>query len=203
MNFKDLENAWAGQSPAGQTPPVEELRQHLVDEIAQRRRRVSRVLAVITFVFVTGLAVEIVAHYTAIKAFNPVTFTASLVRAAFYCGALAVAVRSVRRMEREAAAMGGSVSACVRGSLGALEWQMRDCRLLLWALPVWLAGSALLMTANYFSGDLPGRGAAVGIAMSIVFAGAIAATVGRYYRRELSPRRDDLRGQLAALEKSD
>ncbi len=203
MNLNDLEATWDQQVLTGKRQSAEELRQHLMHEVAERQRRTWRIMGVAIFVFVTGLAVEIAAHLTTIKPLNSVTLAVSIFSTICYCVAFAAALRSIRRMKREAAGMGGTLLDCVRGSLSAVEQQAHDCTLILWALPVWLVGESLLSTIKYLSGNLPSNGAGLEIAVTLIFAGGIAATVARYFRRELIPRRDELRHHIASLEKSD
>ncbi len=169
-------------------------------EVRARSARIRRIIGVAMFVFVAGPVVTLTAHFTGIAPFTPVTLGVFIAGSLFDLGFLALAFRSLRRMRREAANMGETLLDFVQASLRAVEWQIRDCVLLASALPLVLAGSVLASLLKYFSGHLPGFGAVAGIAVSLVFVGAIAATIRRYYRAQLIPRREELRRQLTALE---
>jgi hypothetical protein len=200
MNFDELQKTWGQQTVAGNRVPTGHIRELLVREVRARSARIRRIIGVAAFVFVTGWVVTLTAHFTGIAPFTPVTLGVFIAGSLFDLGFLALAFRSLRRMRREAANMGGALLDFVQASLRAVDWQIRDCVLLASALPFMLAGSVLASLLKYFSGHLPGFGAVTGIAVSLVFVGAIAATIRRYYRDQLIPRREELRRQLAALE---
>jgi hypothetical protein len=200
MNFDDLEKTWAQQTVAGSPVPVAELRKQLVREVRQRSGRMRRIIGVATFAFVTGWAVALVAHVTGIRPFNAVTLTGFVVVSLFDLTCLAVAWRSLRAMQREALGMGESLVESLSVSLRTVDWQIRDCIRLGYAVIVALIGSVTLAVVHHATGNLPLRGVIAEVALSSITAAAIGATVRRYYRHQLLPRREELRQQLSQLQ---
>jgi len=95
----------------------------------------------------------------------------------FYVGFFALARRSIGRMRREATGMGGSLLDSVRGSLRALDWQVRDCTLAAYALrPGW--GQHAAVPAEILSGNLRAAGVVGGIAASLLLTVALGGPSG-------------------------
>lgn len=197
MDLDQLQNAWTSQSVAGGGIDAAQLRRELAREVRQRSRRILRIIAVATFVFVVGWAVALAAHFTGIKPFNPVTLTTFGAAMLFDLGFLVLAGRALRRMRREAASMGETVADSLQSSRRAVEWQMRDCVLFGYGLAAVFVGGVATALVHYGAGDLPGRGLLANLVLASLFVGGIAVTLRRYYRENLVPRRAQLQRELA------
>lgn len=199
MNFDDLQKTWARQTVTGH-PLAGALQPSLVNEIRQRGQAIRRLIAVGFFLFVVGLAVIVAAHFTGIKRLNVVTLTTFVLVAVFELGCLAVAVQAARAMHREAIALGETMTASLRIAARAVDRQIRNCRFFAWALLLGCSGDLLIAIVHYSTGNLPLRGLVATIVAIAVFGTAIAATLRRYYREKLVPRRAELRRALAELD---
>lgn len=200
MNFEEFEKTWTRQLIVGERISAQMVQHQLVREVRQRSGRVRRIIGVAAFVFVTGCAAVAVTHFTGIKPLDAVAARYLIITLIFDLLFFALALRSLRRNRSEEARMGESLLDAVRGSLRVVDWQMRDCRLLACGGSVALVGSLVFLLLKYNAGMLPLRGLVVGTVMDVVLAIAVALTVLRYYRRELLPRRDELRNQLQDIE---
>ena len=199
MNFEELESTWSRQLVVGQRVSVEMIQHVLVQEVRQRSRRVWRIMAVAAFVFVTGWATALVMHYTGIKPFTPINL-ASLLAATFAdLIFFYFAFRTLHQNRDEQTRMGGSLFDAVRGSLGAVERQMRDCRLLAYGASLALLGSVLFMGWKFSTGEFPLRGLIAGTVLDLAFAVGLAVTLRRYYRDRLQPRCEELQQQITDL----
>jgi len=112
-----------------------------------------------------------------------------------------LAFRSLQRNRREEERMGQSLVDAVRGSLRALEWQLRDCYRLAYGVAFALLSSLGFVFWKYSSGELPLRGLVASVVVNLVFTAGLAVTVRRYMERSLKPRREELRQQLQELQK--
>jgi membrane protease YdiL (CAAX protease family) len=200
MNFNELEKAWGQQTVTGNRGIARALQQLLITEIQQRKNSIRRVVGIGAFVLVVGWAVTLAAHFTGIRPLNAVTLSVLIAGVIVDAAICVPAYLSWRRVQREAAHMGETLLASMRRSLGVVEWQIRNCTLLSYGLPAAGVVGVLSMVLEYFTHHLPARGLVAGSALTLVFTVALVATVQRYQRRELLPRRDELREQLAALE---
>lgn len=200
MNFDQLEKTWSRQTVAGNRGFARALQQLLVAEVQQRRNSIRRVVGIGAFVLLVGWAVTLAAHFTGIRSLNAITLSVLVVGVIVDAAIAVPAYLSWRRVQREAAHLGETLLASMRHSLGVVEWQIRNCRLLSYGFPAACVVGVLSLVLEYCTHNLPARGLVAGSAMTLVFTVAIVATVQRYQRRELLPRRDELREQLAALE---
>jgi membrane protein implicated in regulation of membrane protease activity len=200
MNFEDLASTWSRQLVVGQRISADLVQRALVQEVRQRSRRVRRIIGVAAFVFVVGWGTALVTHYTGIKPFTPLNLAylvaVTVVDAVFFY----YAFRSLQQNRDEQGRMGSSLIAAVRGSLGAVERQMRDCRRLGYGAVVALGGSMSFMAWKYFAGEFPLRGLVTGTVLDFALAIGLALTLRRYYQRELRPRRDELLRQIEDLD---
>ena len=96
--------------------------------------------------------------------------------------------------------MGQSLVDAVRGSLRALEWQLRDCHRFGYGVAFALLASLGFVFWKYSSGELPLRGLVATVVIDLVFTAGLALTVRRYTERSLKPRREELRQQLQELQ---
>jgi hypothetical protein len=200
MNFEELENTWTRQLVVGQPMSAELVRTTLVGEVRRRSRRVRRIIGVAAFVFVTGWTTALITHYTGIKPFTRLNLTYLAAVTCFDFLFFVLAFRSLRRNRREEERMGDSLIDAVRGSLRAVEWQLRDCRLLAYGAAAASLGSVGFVFWKYASGELPVRGLIATVVIDVIFTVAFALTLRRYYERNLKPRREELRQQLRELE---
>ena len=200
MNFEELELAWSRQLVVGQPVSAELMQRVLVQEVRHRSRRVRRIMGVASFVFLTGWATALVMHYTGIKPLTPLALgyfvAVTCVDFAFFW----FAFRALHQNRAEQARMGGSLVDAVRGSLRAVERQMADCRLLAYGAALMLVLSISFMTWKYLAGSFPLRGLITGLVLDLAFAAGLALTLRRYFQRELTPRREELRQQIEELE---
>jgi hypothetical protein len=200
MNFEELQLTWSRQLVVGQPVSAEMIQHVLVQEVRHRSRRVRRIMGVAAFAFVTGWATALVMHYTGIK---PLTPLALGYFAAVTCLDLAFfyfAFRALHQNRAEQTRMGGSLTDALRGSLRAVERQLADCRLLAYGAAVALVVSVSFMAWKYRAGEFPLRGLATGLVLDSAFAVGLALTVRRYFRRELTPRRQELQRQIEELD---
>jgi hypothetical protein len=201
MNFEELENTWTRQLVVGQPISAEMVQHALVREVRQRSRRVRRIVGIAAFILVIGWATALVTHYTGIKPFTAPNMVYLLAVTCFDLAFFFLAFRSLQRNRREEARMGQSVLEAVRGSVRAVEWQRRDCRRLMYGASCALLGSLAFALWKYAADEFPARGLFVTIIVNVAFALGLAATVRRYYQRNLNPRRQELRQQLDQLER--
>ena len=200
MNFEELQLTWSRQLVVGQPVSAELVQHALVQEVRQRSRRVRRIMGVAAFVFVTGWATALVMHYTGIKPFTPLSLGYF---AAVTCLDLVfffLAFRALRQNRAEQTRMGGSLIDALRGSLRAIERQMGDCRLLACGVALALIASVSFMGWKYYAGLFPFRGLIAGLVLDLAFAAGFAVTLRRYFQRQLTPRRGELRQQIEELE---
>ena len=200
MNFEELETAWSRQLVVGQPISAEMVQHTLVSEVRHRRRRVRRIIGVAAFMFITGWAVALVTHYTGIKPFTAPNLAYFAAVTAFDLVFFSLAFHSLQENRREEARMGESLLDAVRGSIRAVEWQIRDCRRLAYGVGVGLLGSLGFAFWKYAVGEFPARGLIATVIVNLAFAIGLAFTVRRYYVNNLSPRRQELRQQLNELE---
>jgi hypothetical protein len=199
MNFDELQKTWARQTITGERVNAREVRERLAHEVRQRGRAIRRIIGVAAFLFVTGWAVGIAAHFTGIQRFNRVTLTTFVIASLFDLAFLALGVRAMRRMQREAIGMGETLADSLRVSLRAVELQMRDCALLGYGLGLALVLDVGMTLVRYFTGNLPRVGAIAGVVLTTGLVAAIGVTLRRYYRGKLVPRREELTREVADL----
>jgi hypothetical protein len=200
MNFEELETAWSRQLVVGQPISAEMVQHTLVREVRHRRRRVRRIIGVAAFVFITGWAVVLVTHYTGIKPLTAPNLAYFAAVTAFDLVFFFLAFRSLQQNRREEARMGESLVDAVRGSLSAVDWQIRDCRRLAYGVGVALLASLSFAFWKYSAGEFPARGLVASVIVNLTFTIGLAFTVRRYYAKNLAPRREELRQQLDQLE---
>lgn len=200
MNFEELETAWSRQLVVGQPISAEMVQHALVQEVRHRRRRVRRIIGVAAFVFITGWAVVLVTHYTGIKPLTAPNLAYFGAVTAFDLVFFFLAFRSLQQNRREQRRMAESLLDAVRGSLRAVDWQIRDCRWLAYGVGVGLLASLSFAFWKYSTGEFPARGLVASVIVNLTFTIGLAFTVRRYYARNLAPRREELRQQLDQLE---
>jgi hypothetical protein len=199
MNFEELENTWSRQLVVGHRISAEMVQHALVREVRQRSGRIRRIIGVAAFVFITGWAAALVTHYTGIKPFTPLNLIYLLAVTCFDLAFFYLGFRSLRENRAEQTRMGHSLVDALRGSLHTVERHMRDSRRLAWGLLIALVGSVGFMFWKYYAGEFPARGLIFGLALDLAFAAGLAATLRRYYRRHLEPRRQELTQQIQEL----
>lgn len=200
MNFEELQLTWSRQLVVGQPVSAELIQGVLVQEVRQRSRRVRRIMGVAAFVFVTGWATALVMHYTGIKLLTPLALGYFVAVTCLDFAFFFFAFRALSRNRAEQTRMGGSLIDALRGSLRAVERQMADCRLLAYGVAVALVVSVSFMGWKYYAGLFPFRGLIAGLVLDLAFAIGLAVTLRRYFQRELTPRRAELRQQIEELE---
>ena len=109
-------------------------------------------------------------------------------------------IPALSRNRAEQTRMGGSLIDALRGSLRAVERQMDDCRLLAYGVALALIASMSFMGWKYYAGLFPFRGLIAGLVLDLAFAAGFAVTLRRYFQRQLTPRRGELRQQIEELE---
>ncbi|GEM_PF-5809690 len=199
MNFEALEKAWQKQIVAGGTLPSEATAARLRREVAGAQRRIRGGIALAAFVWFTGWAVTIAAHFTSIKPLTPVAALADVVNALLLILFFVRAFRSARAVRNETAALGGTMRESVNATLRTVELQINNARIAGFAIPIVIAINAWMCIAKYLAGDLPGFGAAVGSAFLAGFGTVIGAAIWHRYRMHLAPRRGELRAMLQTL----
>lgn len=200
MNFEELETAWSRQLVVGQPISAEMVQYTLVREVRHRRRRVRRIIGVGAFMFITGWAVALATHYTDIKPFTASNLAYLAAVTAFDLVFFSLAFRSLQQNRREEARMGESLLDAVRGSICAVEWQIRDCRWLAYGAGIALFGSLTFAFWKYTAGEFPARGLVAAVIVNLAFAIGLTFTLRRYYANNLAPRQKELRQQLDELE---
>ncbi len=200
MNFEELQLTWSRQLVVGRPVSAELIQHVLVQEVRQRSRRVRRIMSVAAFAFVTGWATALVMHYTGIKPLTPLALgyfaAVTCLDAAFFF----FAFRALRQNRAEQTRMGGSLVDALRGSLRAVDRQLTDCRLLAYGAAIALIVSVSFMGWKYHAGEFPLRGLLAGLALDLAFAVGFAITLRRYFQRDLTPRREELRQQIDELQ---
>lgn len=200
MSFEELQLTWSRQLVVGQPVSAELLQRVLVQEVRQRSRRVRRIMGVAAFVFVTGWATALVMHYTGIKPLTPLALGYFVAVTCLDFAFFFFAFRALNQNRAEQTRMGGSLVEAVRGSRRAVERQMADCRLLAYGGVLALTVSVSFMGWKYYAGEFLFRGLIAGLVLDLAFAIGLAATLRRYFQRELRPRREELRQQIEELE---
>jgi hypothetical protein len=200
MNLEELEMTWARQLVVGQPIPAELVQHTLVSEVRRRSGRIRRIIGIAAFAFLTGWAVALVAHYTGIKPLTPLNLTYFAAVTCFDLLFFFLAFRSLRRNRLEQERMGQSLVDAVRGSLRAVEWQLRDCRLLRTGVAFALIGSLGFVFWKHAAGEFPLRAVIATVVFDLIFAFGLLLTVRRYATLKLKPRQQELEQQLSALQ---
>lgn len=202
MNLDDLEKTWATQSVTGPAVPAQETSARFERELHGARRRFTGMIVMAAGLLVLSWAVATAAHLTGIKRFTPLETTAHLAGSFFYLGWLALAVRSKRAVEREAATLGGTTRASAAASLRVVALQIANYRIAAWSLPPAVGVMALLSLAKVHRGELHGWGAVAATAFVALLAAIAGAGMWHRHRTELKPRREALRQMLGEMEES-
>ena len=176
------------------------LAHRLDSEVRHERRRILGAMVAVAFAMLVGWTLTLGAHFTGIKPLHSLALVSALADSLIYLVFFVLAARSVRRIQAEIEAMGGTLLSSVTASLRTIDSRIRDTTLAARCLPVAALVSALLLATKYRAGELRGLGAAVGSAGAFVFAGAIVAAMAWRYKTHLLPRREELRRLLASLE---
>jgi hypothetical protein len=199
MNLEDLEKTWTTQAVTGPTVNATEVAARLERELHSAQRRFTGMIVMAAGLLLLGWTMATLAHLTGIKRLTLLETTAHVTGSAFYLGWLALAVRSKRAVQREAAMLGGTTRDSAAASLRVVGLQIANYRIAAWSLPLAVAVAALLALAKFNRGELRGWGAVAAAAFVALLAGIAGAAMGRRYRRELKPRREKLRRTLGEL----
>jgi hypothetical protein len=197
MTIDELQKSWSQQNVRGPRVDSAALRAELGREAHRRCRAVLRLIGVAGFVFVTGWIMAFTAHVTGIKPFTPVTLATFAAASLFDLACLGFAVRALRRMRREALAMGATLADALHASIRAVECQLTDCRIFGYGLALGLVGELALTFVRLETANTTTRAAVANVMVTTVILVAVALTLRRYYRDQLLPRRAELRQRLA------
>jgi hypothetical protein len=203
MNFEALEKEWQKQIVTGGTLPSEATAARLKREVASAQRRIRGGITLAAFVWFSGWAVTIAAHFTSIKPITPIAAFADVVNALLLVLFFVRAFRSARAVRNETSALGGTVRESISATLRTAELQINNARIAGFAIPIVIAINAWMCIAKYLAGDLPGFGAVVGSAFMAGFGTVIGAIIWYRYRMNLAPRREELREMLRTLGNGD
>jgi hypothetical protein len=199
MNIDQLQEVWATQHVTGNRTNVPQLVGQLRHEARQRSRRVLRITAIATFIMGVGLAIGLAAHLTGIRTFSAVTLATFLTGTLLNVGVVVFTARVHRRVHREYLEMGETLADSLRGSLIAIECQIRDCAVAGCALAVISLVQVAATYVHYATSHLPFIGLVANAVLTLLFAAGIAATLRHYVRTKLIPQRDELRREVAEL----
>lgn len=199
MNLDDLEKSWAAQSVTGPAVPAPAVAAGLERELKSARRRFTGMIVMAAGLLLLGWTMATVAHLTGIKRLTLLETTAQVAASAFYLGWLALAVRSKRAVQREAALLGGTTRDSAAASLRVVGLQIANYRIAAWSLPLAVVVTAVLSWAKFTRGELPGWGAVAATVFVALLAGIVGAAMGRRYRTELNPRREELQRMLGEI----
>jgi MFS family permease len=202
MNTEDFDTLWNAQRPAADTrrPEPAELARQIEPEL----RRRSRFLGYELFSLTLGLVltpVLAVANARHLPPHNPLVYwlhVGLFVAAALFF--LANAIRRLRRHRELTQTRADALTTAATRSLAAIEGEMRDYRLALQSLPVWLGLVLLSVYANQPVAQLGWAPLLVRMGAVLAFVAVIGAVCWRHYRKNLAPehsRRKWLVEQLA------
>ena len=200
MNLDDLEKSWAAQSVTGPAVPAPEVAAGLERELKSARRRFTGMIVMAAGLLLLGWTMAAVAHLTGIKRLTLLETTAHVAGSAFYLGWLALAVRSKRAVQREAALLGGTTRDSTAASLRVVGLQIVNYRIAAWSLPLAVVVTAVLSWAKFNCGELHGWGAVAATVFVALLAGIAGVAMGRRYRHELKPRREELQRMLGEID---
>lgn len=199
MNLDELEKNWSRQAVTGPTVLPREIATGFERELKAARRRFTGMIVMAVGLLLLGWTMATVAHVTGIKRLTALETTAHVVGSGFYLGWLGLAVRSKRAVQREVAAMGGTAGESAAASLRVVELQIGNYRIAAWSLPLAVVAASLLSLAKFSRGELHGWGAVASTGFVVVLASLVGVAMWWRYRRELKPRREELRRMLEAL----
>lgn len=200
MNFEALESLWGTQQPAVARPAdLAALKQRLAPELRRRSRFLGYELFCLVFGLVATPLLAVVNYLHAPPAYPTIYWLRLALFVTAVLAYLVVAVRRLRRHRALVAAGTETLASFAAQSLAAIESEMRDYRLGLRGLPLWVALLLLSIFVNQPPAVVGWTPLLLRAGFALAFLAAVGAVCWRHYYKELLPEHARRKQVLAEL----